>query len=317
MSDLGKLIKRMGIRRKYLFLLLLRSPFDAFRTWMLASLLKFVFLCVEKEDSGSLLKICVVYGLLCAMLFIYNGSIWSRFAAFSAKAEVWFQEKLLEKILSLPLKRIESRQSGDWLTILNSDIHGAFTMMNGALNIPHLAVSVINILVSCCLIFKRSLLLAGMTWIFILPLLLINHKIVLKAVPQLKEKSQTAIAENTTAIKPLITEAETILLYDAQKLMMKSCNEKSRNLMRVNMKMHVRKALSNMGMGLFGIGGYLAMLLTGYGLIEKGTMAFSDLVYCFQIRGSVLGGVLMFVTCLSNLKVNSVCVRRLNETLEE
>lgn len=159
--------------------------------------------------------------------------------------------------------------------------------------------------------------MTGMTWIFILPQLLINHKTVLKAVPKLKEKSQTAIAENTTAIKPLITEAESILLYDARELMMKSCNEKSRNLMRANMKMHVRKALSNMGMGLFGIGGYLAMLLTGYGLIEKGTMAFSDLVYCFQIRGSVLGGVLMFVTCLSNLKANSVCARRLNETLEE
>ncbi len=39
MSDLGELLKRMGIRCKYLFLLLLRAPFDAFRTWMLANLL--------------------------------------------------------------------------------------------------------------------------------------------------------------------------------------------------------------------------------------------------------------------------------------
>ena len=132
MSDLGELLKRMGIRCKYLFLLLLRAPFDAFRTWMLANLLRSVWGCVERQDSTSLLKICVGYGLLCAMLFLYNGIVWSSYAAFAAKAEAWLQEELLGKILSLPLKRIESRLGGEWITKWNSDIHGAFLMMNGA-----------------------------------------------------------------------------------------------------------------------------------------------------------------------------------------
>ena len=75
MSDLGELLKRMGIWRKYLFLLLLRAPFDAFRTWMLANLLRSVWGCVETQDSTSLLKICVGYGLLCAMLFLDRKSV--------------------------------------------------------------------------------------------------------------------------------------------------------------------------------------------------------------------------------------------------
>lgn len=317
MSDFGKLIKRMGIRRKYLFLLLLRAPFDAFRTWMTANLLKSVFGFVEMQDSGSLLKLCVGYGLLCAMLFIYNGIVWSSYAAFSARAEVWLEKKLFGKILSLPLRRIESRGGGEWLTELNSDIHGAFTMMNGALNIPHLAVSVINTLLSSFLLFKSSPLLFGAAWMFLLPQLWINNKIVLGALPELKAKSQNAMAESTSSIKPLITEAETILLYDAGALMMKNCRESSRKLMEVNMKMHVRRAFSNMSMSLLGIGGYLTLLLTGYGLIEKGALAFSDVVYCFQVRGGILAGMLMFVTCLNNLKANSVCIKRIENTLEE
>ena len=57
MSDFSRLIKRMGIWRKYIFLLLLRSPFDAIRTLMLATLMKSVFLCLETNDSARLLKI--------------------------------------------------------------------------------------------------------------------------------------------------------------------------------------------------------------------------------------------------------------------
>ena len=317
MSELGKLIKRMNIQRKYIFLLLLRAPFDAIRTWMLANLMKSIFLCLETDNSSSLLRICVIYGLICAILFLYNAIIWSIYAAFSAKTEVWLQKMLLEKILSLPLKRINYHFSGEWITKLNSDVQAAFTMMNGPMNIPHLIVAVINTMLSSFLILRSSLLLFGVTWILVLPQLFINYKIVLKAIPKLKEKSQNAMSENTSAIQPLITDADIILLYDAGKLIMKNCNESSRKLMKVNMKIHVRNTLSDACMRLFGIGGYLIILLIGYRLIYNGKMAFSDVVYCFQIRGSVLAGIFMLITCLNNLKANAVCIKRINNTLEE
>ena len=96
-----------------------------------------------------------------------------------------------------------------------------------------------------------------------------------------------------------------------------NCAENSRRLMKINMKMHVRKAVSDVSMHLFGIGGYLMILFIGYGFIYNGTMAFSDAVYCFQVRGSILSGMFMLITCLNNLKANSVCIKRLNDTFEE
>lgn len=317
MRELGRLIKRMGVWRKYIFLLLLRLPFDAVRTWMLANLMKSVFRCLETDSDGALPIVCAGYGLICAMLFIYNGIVWSHYAAFSAKTEVRLQEKMLNKILSLPLKRVDSRFSGEWITKLNSDIHAAVTMMNGPLNIPHLAVAVINTLASSFLMLRGSPLFLCITWIFLVLQLFLNDKIVLKAVPKWKEESQNAMAQNTSAIKPLITDADTVLLYDAGALLMNHCEETSRKLMKTNMKIHVRNALSDAGMRLFGIGGYLTILLIGCGLIREGRMMFSNLVYCFQVRGAVIAGMFMFITSLNNVRANSVCIKRVNDVFEE
>ena len=317
MNDFVKLITRMGIRRKYIFLLLLRSPFDAVRTWMLANLMKSVFSSLEAGQSDKLLIICVAYGLMCAMLFLYNGTVWSNYAAFSAKTEVRIQKAMFGKILSMPLRRIDSHFGGEWITRLNSDIQAAITMMNGPLNIPHVVVSVINTIISSILMFKSSFLLFGATWLLIIPQLLINHKIVIGALPRLKEESLNSLSESTSAIKPLIAEADTILLYDAGELMMKTCGEASRKLMKINMKMHVRSALGEVFMRLFGMGGYLVILFLGYRFLYNGVMDFSDVVYCSQVRGAILAGMLMFITCLNNLKINSVCIKRINETVEE
>lgn len=317
MYDFRKLIRRMGIRRRYILLLLLRSPFDALRTWMLANLMKSVFFCLEMEDSVLLFKICVIYGLICGMLFLYNGTIWSSYAAFSARVEARLQKEMLDRILGLPLRRVESRFSGEWITKLNSDLQAVFMMMNGPMNLPHLVVAVINTVLSSFLIFRKNTVLSGVTWIFILPQLWMNYKAVLAVIPGWKQKAQNAMAENTSALRPLIADAEAILLYGAGDMMMEKYCESSRNRMRINMKIHVRNALGEACMRLFGIGGYFAVLLVGYGLIYRGIMAFSDVVYCFQVRGSVLGGIFMLATCLNNLKANSVCAKRINDVLDE
>ena len=328
MNDFNKLIKRMGVRRKYIILLLLRAPFDALRTWMLANLLKAVFLCLEAEAcmavqngnrpiSGSLLEICTAYGLISAMLFVYNGTIWSIYAAFSARTEAGVLREMFQKILGLPLKRIDSRFSGEWATKLNSDIQAAFTMMSGPMNIPHLTVAVINTMLSSFFMQKSSPLFLGVIWIFILAQYLLNYEIVLKAVPKLKEEAQNALSESTSAIEPLITDADTILIYGAEELMMKSCVENSRKMMKIHMKMHVRNAQNDAIMRLLGIGGYLVILLLGCGFIDHGTMAFSDLVYCLQVRVSMIAGMSMIMTCINNLKANSVCIKRITDTLDE
>lgn len=313
MRDFLNLTKKLGIRRKYIFLLILRAPFDGLRTWMLACLMKTTFRCLETGDSDNLLAKCIIYGLICVLLFFYNGTIWSVYAAFAARTEVRLQKMLFNKIINMPYKQIDSHSSGEWITRLNSDIHGAFVLMNGPHNIPHAVVSVLNIVLSSVLLVRSSFILFLSICFFVFPHLYLNYKIVGKRIPELKEKSQMALAESTSAIKPLITEADTILLYDAGDLMMKHCEESSRKLMKINLSIHMQNALSSAVLRLLGAAGYLVILVMGYNIIYNGTMSFSELVYFFQARGSVLAGLLMLTTCINNIKANSVCVKRIHE----
>jgi len=316
-NDFQKLVKKIGNGRKYLFLLILRAPFDALRTWMLASLMKAVFLCLETQKADRIFAICVIFGLLCAVLFFYNGTIWSIYAAFSAKVEIRIQRGLLDKLFGLSLRKVESHLGGEWLTRINGDVQSAVMMMNGPMNMPHLVVAILNTVLSSVLMLGNSVPLFGVTMLFIIPHLWLNYKVVLKKIPRLKEEAQNALAENTASIKPLITEAEAIWIYKAEELLMRQCEESSGRLMRINRKIHMRNAISNVLMRLFGLGGYLAVLLLGYSYVYRDTMTFSDVVYCFQIRGSIIGGIFMLIVCMSNIKANGVCAKRINDMFEE
>ena len=190
-------------------------------------------------------------------------------------------------------------------------------MMNGPINNPHLIVSIMHVSLAALLMLKSSALLLCITCILMLPQLFVNHGIVLKSIPNLKEQSQNALEKNTSVIKPVIADADMILLYNAGSVMIKKCDETSRKLMKINMKMHVRNAISDAATRLFGIGGYFIILLMGYKLMQEGILFFSDMVYCFQVRGSILAGMSMFINCLNNIKTNSVCIKRIETTLDE
>lgn len=312
-----ELIKRLHIRRKYCLLLLLRSPFDVIRAWMQAALMRSVFSCLETESADRLPAVCIGWGLLCALLFLYNGTVWSVYAVFAAETEARLQKDMTDKTLSLPYRLVQGRLGGEWFTRRNGDIQAAIAMMNGPLNIPHLVTACFNMILSSFLMLRASPALLAVTWAFILPYLLVNYRIVLKPLNGLKERSRSAMADISSSIKPLIADAEAILLYDAGSLLLEKCEQESRRLMRTNLQIQTRRGLSDMTSRLFGIGGYLALLLTGFSMIAGGKMALSGLLYCSQLRGSILASVLMLVTCRSNIKANAVCVKKVNEALEE
>ncbi len=317
MNDFINLTKKLGIQCKYFFLLILRSPFEALRAWMMACLMKSTFLCVETKNTEKLLTECMIYGLICGVLFFYNGAIWSIYAAFSAKVEAQLQKMMLSKIMTASPEHVNSHFSGEWITKINSDIHTVFVLMNGPLNIPHVVVSAINLTLSSFLLCRCSLQLFMMTWIFILPHVFINAKVALKSMPGLKKDAQNALSESTSAIMPFITEADTILSYDAGDLMMNICEKSSRKLMNINMGMHMRNIFSRAVLLLLGISGYLLIMFLGFHSIYNGRMSFAELTYSFQERGAVMAAVLMAATCLSNIKANLVCVKSINDTFRE
>ncbi len=317
MNDLVMLLKRMYVLRKYVFLLLLRAPFDALRAWMLANLMRSTFRFIGERNETGLLTQCVLYGLICAGLFFYNGMVWSIYASFAAKTEVMLQRMMLSKLLAAPLREIECRFNGEWITRLNSDIHAAFLLLNGPLNMPHLAVSAMNIAVLTVLFCNVSPKMFLITWLFLLPYLFLNKRIVLNHLPALKDKSQNALAGSTSAISPLITEADAIVIYDAGELLMHVCEKRSRKLLRINMEMHVRKGVLAGLLQMLGLGSYLVILFAGLVATGEEKTEFDGLTYLFQLRSSLIAAVLMFMTCVNNMKANAVCVRRVNDTLQE
>ncbi len=317
MNDLYNLIKRLGTLRKYIFLLILRSPVDALRAWMMACLMKKTFFCIETGNLEKLLLECIIYGLICGGLFFYNGTIWSIYAAFVAEVEAKLQRMMLRKMMNTSLGKMGRLFSGEWITRLNSDVHGAFVLMNGTFNIPHAVVSLVNLTLSSVLLCGSSVQIFLITWCFILPHLFLNRRIVLNRLPKLKEDSQNALSECTSAIKPLITEVDTILIYDAGNLMMNDCEKSSRKLMKINVNMHIRNAFSNAVLQVLGLGGYLVIMFWGFNSIYKGTMSFADLTFSFQLRGSLVAAVLMLTMCVNNIKANSICVKRVNDTFNE
>lgn len=316
MKELYKMTVKMGIVRQYIFLLILRAPFDAVRTWVTASMLQSVFGCLQRNEKESLPLLCGGYGLLFALLFLYNGAIWSIYAAFAAKTQAKVHKEMIGKLKKQPYRRLESRLGGEWLTRFNDDIEGAFMMMNGPLRVPHAVVAAVNTMVSVWLMIRSSLLLSAVVCLCILPHLWLNDRLALKRIPELKEASQKAVAQCTSDICPLIAQADTILLYDAGELLSGRCEESSLALMKANMRLHKKNAVEQMLKLLFGIGGYFLVLLTGCGLVGSGIMSFPELIYCFQVRGSVLGSVFMFVSCMGNIRAGSVCMKRVNDMLE-
>ncbi len=317
MGDCFMLLKRLRILPKFILLLLLRAPFDALRTWMQVWLIKSVFLCLEMKAADRLPVVCAGGGLFCAALFLYNGTIWSIYAAFAAGTEARLQKGMRDKIMSLSYKQVHGHNSGEWLTRLNSDIQAAITMMNGPLNLPHSVAALINTLLSSLLLLNGSPALSGVTWLFLLPHLLVSCRLVLKRLPGLREESRCAMANVTMSVTTLIADAEAIRLYDAGSLMLEKCEQDSHRLLKINMKMHIRSGLSDMICRLLGIGGYLAVLMVGLAMTHRGMMAFSDVVYCFQARGGVLTGVSMLVTCASNIRMNRVGVKKINKAFSE
>ena len=84
-KSLSQLFQRMGGAVTYGFLLLFRSPVDTVLCIINALFLRNVFQTIEAGDERGLWCTCVMFGVANLCLFLYNGTLWGKFAVFSAK----------------------------------------------------------------------------------------------------------------------------------------------------------------------------------------------------------------------------------------
>lgn len=313
LSEIRKILKITGDGGRYLLLILLRSPTSIIMAIVNAVFLQQAFNAIAENNSVRLTAVCIGFGIASIGAFLYNGVVWSACAApLVTKMESALRVKLFRKISLLPYERIEARSQGDWLTRLNTDVQTPFSQAW-----PHIAIASVNICASAAILWCINPAVLGYILLFVVPHVAFSQFVVARAMPGLNQKSLEATAINTDDFATLITCADAAALYDAQDYLVKRFERSSLELFRANMKMHARKALSAGILPLFGLGGYLTLLVVGSGWIAQGIMTFGDLTSAFQYRGGVLIGSLTLINCLISIQASMAGIKRLNETMSE
>jgi ABC-type multidrug transport system fused ATPase/permease subunit len=156
----------------------------------------------------------------------------------------------------------------------------------------------------------------GLTVLFIIPHVLISQLLIAKPMPELYRKSLENTAQNSVDMNALITCADIAILYDAKEFLLDNFEKSSLKIREANMEMRRRFAMQNGFMPIFGMGGYLVLLLIGGLWVAKGEMSFGDLTAAFQYRGGMLIGAMMLSTCFMNIRASFAGLKRMNETIQ-
>lgn len=312
--EMKRLLKITGNGALFLFLLLLRCPFDAAMTCIQATFFQNALGAIAQTDSNQLKWVCIAYGLATLGLFLYNGTIWSIYAPFVVRMEGKLRRLLFRKIASLPYERLDALPQGEWVTRLNVDVQMPFSR---PLHLPHAACAIVNICVSACILWRMNSAVFGWVMLFVIPHIAISQLLIARAMPGLNKKSLEATAKNTDDLTAFIDCADVAKLYDAQGFLLERFERSSMQLLQANMRTCRRKALGDAILPLFGLSGYLVLLMVSSGWIASGSFTFGDLTAAFQYRGGILVGCMMLINSLVSIQASMAGIRRLNEPMAE
>jgi len=237
------------------------------------------------------------------------------FAVYVTKWTGTIRKKLFGHISSnLSLQRVESQTSGEWFTRLNHAVYSATAILTQPVHLPFLAVGITNAFVSSVMLFRMNSEIFGLVILFVIPHIAANQ-IITKPIPELWRTSLKHGARNATDFNALITCADTAILYDAQGFLMKRFEESSLNIRKTNMKIRRRLTLDGGLMPLFGMLGYLVLLLIGKEWINAGVMTFGILTAAFQYRGGVLLGAGAVITGFRQIQSSMPGINMINEIM--
>lgn len=314
LREMRTLFRWIGGGIRFYILLFLRSPFEAARTVAYAVFLQNAFGTIADGDSRRLTLVCLLYGVASILLFLYNGTVWSIYAPFVTRMEGRLRRLLFSKIASFSYAHIEATPQSEWVTRLNTDVQMPFSR---PIHLPHAACAIVNIGVSAVILWNMNPRIFGWIMLFVVPHILFSQLFIARTMPQLQQKSLEATAQNTGELTAMITCADIAVLYDAQGYLLKRFERSSLLLRRANMRIRHRNALSAAVLPLFGMGGYLTLLIAGSAWIAEGSLTFGELTAAFQYRGGVLIGAMMLINSLISINASIAGIQRINRTLSE
>jgi len=232
-----------------------------------AVFLQYAFNAIGLVDNRQLTTVCLIFGIASLCLFLYNGIIWSIYAPFVTRIESKLRVKLFERILKFSYEHIEATAHGEWLTRLNTDVQMPFSQ---SIHLPHAVNAILQIGVSAVILWNMNPRMFGWVMLFVIPHIIIGQVFIARAMPGLNKKSLESTAENTSELTALITCADIAALYGGQDYLMKRFEQSSLRLLRAKMKIRNRNALSTAILPLFGMGGYLMLLIISGSWIADG-----------------------------------------------
>jgi len=311
--ELRKILKIIGGGRRFLALIILRSPISIAMTLVNAYFLQQAFNAISDYNKTNLVAACAIFIVASLCTFLYNGFIWSSYAApLVIKMEGILRVKLFTKISTLSYEKIESHPQGEWLTRLNTDVQMPFSEAW-----VHTGIAFVNIAISSLLLCFMNITIFGWIVLFIVPHIIFSQVIVARVMPGLIKNSLEMKAKNTNEFNALIICSDIAMIYDSHDYFMKRFEKSSMDLFRASMKKHVRTALGEGVLPLFGLGGYFVLLIVSSRWIADGIFTFGDLTAAFQLRGSVLSGSLMLINSIITIQASMAGIRRLNETMSD
>ncbi len=310
-SVLYQLFSKTGKLKKFIFFLLLRCPIDALMTILDAVFLQYSFSAILQKDTSRLILAGILYLTGSVLIFSYNGIVWQKFAAFISSYSGNLKKLLFDRVSTHTQEEIDHRHEGQWLSLLGQDQNATLTLLLGPLTIVHGAVSLTSLFACSTILCCQNLPLFLLSISFIIPHLLVNQLVAVRPIPKLKEQARYTVAQNTSDFIPIIDFNEIIQLYDAGTLVLQQFEKSSHEIRHANLKIHFRNALTGGILPLFGLGGYMILLLAGGNMMIDNKMTFGDLAAALQYRGGLLKCTLVLMTCIVNIHINLVGAKHL------
>ena len=307
------MLKKLGIKNKYLGLLAFRLPFEAIRNLVNALFLKLAFEAIEAQDFTKLGIVCALFLAANLLLFTYNGTVWRFFAAFYARLQKKLKLYILNKLLAKPIEEIDKLASGDVLMRINQDAQMTAAIYGEPWNLVFLANGIANLALSSLLLCFFDLKFYLIVLAFVIPHILIVSWVLSPLLRSIQNKLQKTTAELTDMYESFVNMADTVFLYDCSDFFLKKIQLKNLELKRLSIKKAFYKALEQAVMPLFGITGYLVLMFLGTEKISAGIITLGALLYVFQLRGGVLMASNMIATSITTISVNKAGLKRLEE----
>ena len=311
-----RILKETGMMRDFIFMMILRAPFDFLNAVLASNMLESFIRLVERKEEGELFPNFWIFLLFTVVLFGYNMFVW---AVVSMKINIRFIKKLrmrvYKSLLSRTQQEMEKLSAGDWISRLNSDIDKTDLYLVGPLNFMHMVIAVVNITMSAVVLFilNRTMLFAALA--VTLPFFFLSSVVVIKKIPVFKKRSREHYARFTNWMEPVVNSSEAIKIFEGEELVLKKAREESLLIMKNNMKVHKRTALAS-GINTFsGISGYLLLLFLGNSMMGSEIEDVARMFKITQYRGEMMKSVMMLNSCIGRMKTNLPGAERVEEVL--